>query len=246
MKKGTICQGIFEDRCRPLPDTSHVTLTEAITWLIADDCRDSAYMEERLAKVDGAWLAKWEEREQPVLERLQQLGAQEPSGLVGIRIDHGTDLPKGKHAPIQPGFFLRPIFRDRDKLGPRLASLSDGELWRYAVSGAESDCRDSYDDVRLKRDDVLKLKRLLRDDHKASAAIGPREGDQELKKRITSVVSYARGRWGDRAKRPPFRAMADHIRAQRKDQDFSKEALRKILSGSYPTMKRLGLKGIDG
>jgi hypothetical protein len=73
----------------------------------------------------------------------------------------------------------------------------------------------------------------------------PRDGDQQLRKRLIDVVSFARNRWGAHKKRPGLRQMATHIKSQKKDQGFSDEALRKILSGRYEPMRRLGLKGID-
>ena len=39
--------------------------------------------------------------------------------------------------------------------------------------------------------------------------------------------------------------MAEHIKQQRKNQNFELSALKQILSGRYPPMRRLGLDGLD-
>ncbi len=43
MAKG---KGIFEDKRRELPDAPYVTLTEALTWIVASECRGDNYLAE--------------------------------------------------------------------------------------------------------------------------------------------------------------------------------------------------------
>jgi hypothetical protein len=104
---------------------------------------------------------------------------------------------------------------------------------------------DIYYEVRFIRDEIEKLKPRFRkwlDGEQARTAVAAsREGDAALAKRIECVLAYARDRF---PKGSSFRAMARHIKAQKRDRDFSEDALRQILSGRYPPMIRLGIEGL--
>jgi hypothetical protein len=61
-----------------------------------------------------------------------------------------------------------------------------------------------------------------------------------LRKRIEAVLDYARNRCPKSSKTK----MAEHITKQHKNQGFSPSALRQILGGRYPPMKRFNLDGL--
>ncbi len=62
-----------------------------------------------------------------------------------------------------------------------------------------------------------------------------------LRKRIEAVLDYARNRF---PKGTAQAKMTKHIIKQHKNRDFSESALRQILGGRYPPMKRLNLDGL--
>jgi hypothetical protein len=60
--------------------------------------------------------------------------------------------------------------------------------------------------------------------------------------RIVAVLAAMRRRWPDVKKRPPERAMAVALEAElRRGGGYGVETIRKILSGDYPAMRRLGI-----
>lgn len=69
--------------------------------------------------------------------------------------------------------------------------------------------------------------------------------DAALKVRIETVKATARTEWPKKNKRPGFKPMAKHLATKHgKKLDFGYEAIRKILDGTYPASKRLGIHGL--
>ena len=66
--------------------------------------------------------------------------------------------------------------------------------------------------------------------------------DAGLKNRIETLLLTARKEWPNPERRPPFSAMAEELeRLSGKDLGFSRETIRKILSGNYKPMKHLSI-----
>jgi hypothetical protein len=69
--------------------------------------------------------------------------------------------------------------------------------------------------------------------------------DARLRNRINNVITLARNKWPDQKKRPGPRIMAKELqRTHGKSLEFKSETVRKILDGTYPPSKRLGISGI--
>ena len=306
----------LEEERRPLPDTSYVSLTEGVTWIVEHDSRDDAYLhaqanreapqhrrrwhsscgtpdwllphldlmrqgltpdntepDEAKAEADaahGIWRGAFEDAEAWLAKRggTAEEAYQEVAAVVekhlalkhvysqfyklladrcsvcqielqGIESRKGTSA--GVHTLIPPEFFLRPFVHclctEDGRLTPNIGrSLAD-------IFGM-TDSRADYHEVRIKRDDVQTLKRLMDMPLQSGAKAPARDGDTQLKQNITKVLAFAGGRWPG-PRRPSRRNMAICIKEQQKDQGFSVEAVRKILAGTYPPMKRLGVKGLD-
>jgi hypothetical protein len=105
--------------------------------------------------------------------------------------------------------------------------------------------KDIYYEVRFIREEITKLrprfhKWLGGEQVKSTAAA--RAGDAALTKRIEAVLAYARERF---PRGGSFHMIARHIKAQKRDREFSERTLRQILSGKYPPMSRLGIEGLS-
>ncbi len=72
-------------------------------------------------------------------------------------------------------------------------------------------------------------------------------GKDALKKiKIKTVVAKAKTKWPDRKKRPGINAMArELVRTHHKELGFDYETVKKILAGTYPASKRLGVPRLD-
>ena len=158
-----------------------------------------------------------------------------------------TPTSTGVHTPIPYTYFLLPIFHWRGA-----GYHGNGELRRPdppcdSIDDILKDIRawPFYLEVRIKREDALKLREGFLAERFTSETAPARKDAPQRKKRIADVLKYARERWPG-PNRPSRHKMATHIENQKKDQGFSVESLRKILSGEYLAMKRLGLKGLDG
>ncbi len=69
--------------------------------------------------------------------------------------------------------------------------------------------------------------------------------DAALKVRIEAVLAKARTEWPKKNKRPGIKPMAKHLATKHgKKLGFGYEAIRKILRGTYPASKRLGISGL--
>jgi hypothetical protein len=66
-----------------------------------------------------------------------------------------------------------------------------------------------------------------------------------LKNLIKNVLTLANKKWPDPEKRPGIAPMAKElVREHGKSLEFKLETIRKILAGTYPASKHLGIPGI--
>jgi hypothetical protein len=112
--------------------------------------------------------------------------------IVLLGIERHKSVLAGRHAPIPSDFFLRPIFHWRGTQEPMLSPNASGASLDAIF--AHHDSRADYLDVRIRREDVEKLKRLFSAD-RVKAPRAATTKDAERKKRIESVLASALVRW---------------------------------------------------